>query len=436
MAQTKKDSKELTSVGGSDRAGLFSQALIRVREDLQDSPYLTEALRVLPVGGFRSAIGCVWNAVVDDLRNKIIHRSLELFNKSAKFEREIKSYEDFQNLVNDDQLIDGAYKIGVIGWEASKVLRHAKETRHIFDGHPGSSDPSMLKVLAMLDDCVKYVLSEPYPPQIIDIDQYLTQLGGDNFDRNQIAIENALSDLPQIYKTELANRLFTAYIHKDASEILRSNIEFAAPILWTVLPKATRVQVAHRVDRIITEGDADRSRRSFVFIGKVGARRYLSVTARRYRVKPWIETLKNNLDKWDKEDIYVKRLSAYAGFIPEDLHADYVRALTLTYVGTIGGSSRFSRTDFYADGAALMIPRMFERFDDSAAAAFVEAVRTNPTLRQRITSPVKLARLRTLANIVLDRASESFNERAFLELLVDADRDDEFFREIGAKNSR
>jgi hypothetical protein len=430
MAKTKKNSTELVGVGKTELDRLFSRAVVNVREDLQDSPYLAEALRVLPVGGFRSAIGCVWNAVVDDLRNKLIHRSLELFNKSVKCEREIKTYDDFQNVVNDDQLIDGAYKIGVIGWEASKILRHAKETRHIFDGHPHSSNPSMLKVLAMLDDCIKYVLSEPYPPQIIDIDQYLTQLGGDNFDRNQVAIENALSDLPEIYKTELANRLFTAYIHNDASEILRSNIEFAAPILWAVLPKSTRVQVAHRVDRIISEGDADRSRRAFTFVGKVGARRYLSVTARRYRVKPWIDELKKNLDKWDKEDVYVKRLSVYAGFIPEDLHPDYVSALTLTYVGIIGGSARFSRTDFYADGAALIIPEMFERFDDSAANAFIEAVRTNPILRRRITSPVKLARLRTLANIVLDRVSESFSERPFLELLLDPDRDDEFFREI------
>jgi hypothetical protein len=68
----------------------------------------------------------------------------------------IKTYEDFQNRVNDDQLIEGAYQIGVIGWEASKVLKHAKETRHIFDGHPKSSDPSVLKVLVMMEDSIKY----------------------------------------------------------------------------------------------------------------------------------------------------------------------------------------------------------------------------------------------------------------------------------------
>src|SRR5699024_7228534 len=102
---------------------IISKVLIDVREDLKDSPYIKETLRVLPVGGFRSAIGSFWNAVVDDLRNKIIFRSLSMFNKEVELGREIKSYEDFQNYVNDDQLIEGAYKIGVIDWEASKILK-------------------------------------------------------------------------------------------------------------------------------------------------------------------------------------------------------------------------------------------------------------------------------------------------------------------------
>ena len=92
-----------------------------------------------------------------------------MFNKSVSLTRKVVEYEDFQNHVNDDVLIEGAYKTGVIGWEASKMLKQAKETRHVFDGHPRSSEPSIVKVLSMLEDCVKYVLSEPYPSQIIDI---------------------------------------------------------------------------------------------------------------------------------------------------------------------------------------------------------------------------------------------------------------------------
>ena len=100
---------------GDSLEPIFARVIANVREEMADNPYLTEALRVLPVGGYRSAIGSFWNAVVDDLRNKILFRSVKLFNKAVSPRREVKTYEDFQNHVSDDELIEGAYKIGVIG---------------------------------------------------------------------------------------------------------------------------------------------------------------------------------------------------------------------------------------------------------------------------------------------------------------------------------
>ncbi|HEV2224359.1 MAG TPA: hypothetical protein VGR84_15290 [Candidatus Acidoferrales bacterium] len=399
----------------------FSKALEAVRDDIDitENPYLSEAVRVLSVGGYRSAIGGVWNAVVDDLRNKIIHRSVELFNKAVRPSRDVQTYEDFQNYINDDQLIEGAHKIGVIGWEASKMLKQAKETRHVFDGHPKSSQPSLVKVLAMIDDCVKYVLSQPFPPKIIDIDEYLAQMATPDYDRNAIAIETALSELPEVYKIELANRLFTAYINPGSSSILRSNIEFASPILWSVLPKETKFQIVRRLDQELTGGSVDKTALAFEFVNTVGGQRFLSPPARKYKLAPIVERLKTNLDKWNIEDSCVRQLEPYAAFVPDGLLEDYVRALVMTYVGYTGGSANYSRTDFYANGAALHIPRMFQAFDDKAGAAFVKAFKGNTLLRSRITNPEKLNRLRSLGNIVLEKVSAKFADRAFLEALVD-----------------
>jgi hypothetical protein len=407
---------------------IFQRAISNVREDMIDNPYLAEALRVLPVGGYRSAIGSFWNAVVDDLRNKIIHRSVHLFNKAVNVGREIKTYEDFQNHVTDDNLIDGAYKIGVIGWEASKILKHAKETRHIFDGHPRSTEPSIVKVLAMFEDCAKYVLNEPYPPQIVDIDEYLDLMATPGFDRNEVAIANALTELPEIYKTELINRLFTAYIHENASTDLRSNIELTAPILWAVLAKDLKIQVVRRVDQVISKGNVDATKEAFGFVRLVNATAHLSATAKRYVIQPLIEGLRDNLDRFAAEDRYVSALSPYAANIPADLIPMYVSAITQTYVGHIGGSAHFSRTDFYANGAATIIPAMFEAFDDTASAAFVECMWTNSTLRRRIENPLKLNRLRSLANIVLGRVSAAFPERKILEALVDEEHEGKFWK--------
>lgn len=423
-------SAELARVQPEEIRPLFQKALYSVREEVADNPYIVEAIRVLEVGGYRSAIGSFWNAVIDDLRNKITHRSLELFNKSLDISPPIKTYEDFQNRVNDDQLIEGAYQIGVIGWEASKVLKHAKETRHIFDGHPRSSTPSVLKVLVMMEDSIKYVLNEPYPVQIIDIDEYIATMDTAAFDRNEVAAANALSEIPEIYKNELSNRLFTVYVDPQASSVIRSNIELIAPILWKVLPKADKLQIVRRVDQELIKGDSVRTKYAFEFVTLVGSNNYLSATAREYIIKPLIDELKENLDTWRIENRCVRELSVYAGQIPTNLVEDYVWSITQTYVGNTGASVYYSRTDFYANGAATYIPTMFEAFDDTAVEAFVLTIRKSPTLRRRIDDPTKLNRLRSLGNIALEKASLNYSGRDLLEKLVDPKREPEFFEAL------
>lgn len=425
-------SAEVSKIQPEEIRPLFEKALTNVRDEISDNPYIVEAIKVLQVGGYRSAIGSFWNAVIDDLRNKIIYRSLELFNKSLNISPAIKTYEDFQNRVNDDQLIDGAYQIGVIGWEASKVLKHAKETRHIFDGHPKSSDPSVLKVLVMMEDSIKYVLNEPYPVQIIDIDEYISTMDTAEFDRNIVAASNALSEIPEVYKNELINRIFTVYVDPHASSIIRSNIEFVAPILWKVLPKEIKLQIVRRVDQELTKGDSVRTKYAFEFVTLVNSNSYLSVTARSYIIKPLVDELKSSLDDWGRENRCVKELADYAGQIPLELVQDYVWGLTQTFVGYIGGSAQYARKDFYANGAATYIPTMFEAFDDTAIDAFVHTLKNNTVLKRRLDNPTKLNRLRSLGNIALERASAHHADRGLLEILVDPSREPELIAAIRA----
>lgn len=425
-------SNELISFSADNIASLFQRTIKLVRDEMLDNPYIEEAFRVLKVEGYRSAIGCYWNAVIDDLRNKVIYRSLSLFNQEMKDQisshREIKQYEDFQNFVSDDVLIEGAYRIGVIGWEASKVLRHAKETRHIFDGHPKSSSPDLLKVLSMISDCNKYVLNVEYPPQIIDISEYISIMSSDSFDRNEYAIRNALESLPDTYKNQLVHMLFSAYISKDANSIMSSNIEYVAPILWNFLNRETKKEVVRRVDGSITKGDVTCTENAFKFVRLVKGKRFLTHTARMYKIQPLVDKLARNLDNWSAESLVVRELLPYASIIPKEVLGLYVKSLTETYIGTTGHSHQYSRTDFYSDGACVNIPKMFNMFDNEAAQAFVEAITTSQIIKSRISNPVKLSRLRTLANIVRERVSDSFEEIEFLDILIDETQGKKFIK--------
>ena len=212
--------------------------------------------------------------------------------------------------------------------------------------------------------------------------------------------------------------------------MIRSNIEFIAPILWKVLPKENKLQIVRRVDQELTKGDSVRTKYAFEFVTLVGSNNYLSTTAREYIIKPLIDELKENLDAWHIENRCVQELSVYAGQIPPNLVEDYIWSLTQTYVGRSGASVQFSRTDFYANGAATYIPTMFEAFDDTAVEAFVLTIRKNPILKRRIDDPTKLNRLRSLGNIALEKASLNHSGRDLLDKLVEPKREPEFFEAL------
>ena len=196
------------------------------------------------------------------------------------------------------------------------------------------------------------------------------------------------------------------------------------------MPKENKLQIVRRVDQEFPKGDSIRTKYAFDFVTLVGSNSYLSVSAREYIIKPLIDELKNNLDVWQIENKCVKELAAYASQIPPALVQDYVWSLTQTYVGRIGGSPFFSRTDFYANGAAAYIPKMFEAFDDTAVEAFVFTLKKNATLKRRIDNPTKLNRLRSLGNIAFEKASAHHLGRDLLEKLVTPEREPELLDAI------
>ena len=316
----------------SEESSLLTKELANVREEVKDCPYLEEALRVLPSKGFRSAIGAYWNSVVDDLRQKILHRSIDLFNKEMNLKKTIEKYEDFQDHVTEYDLIEGAYKIGVLGWEGKKLMHQARETRNMFYGHPKTSEPSIIKVLNLISDCNQHVLGEEYPPSIIDISTYLSLMDSSSYDRNEIAVEQAFSDLPAIYKSELSNRFFTTYLTDAISSELRGNIEFCSPILWGSITKEDKKQIGKRFDKLIVEANKDKIEKGLEYINLVSGMMYVNVASRKIVVDPLVNAVVEALDDWSAESKSIKELAPLSKFIPESSLENYVQSITKTFV--------------------------------------------------------------------------------------------------------
>ncbi len=186
-------------------------------------------------------------------------------------------------------LIEGSYKIGVLSWEGRKLMHQARETRNMFFGHPKTKEPSLIKVLNLISDCNTHVLSQDFPPSIIDISTYLSQMDSDSYDRNEIAVEQAFSDLPSIYKTELSNRFFSTYISEKISSELRANIEFCSPILWDSITKDDKKDIGKRFDKLIVEGDKDKIKQGLMYVNLVSGMMYVNLASRKIVIAPLIK---------------------------------------------------------------------------------------------------------------------------------------------------
>ncbi len=148
----------------------------------------------------------------------------------------------------------------------------------------------------------------------------------------------------------------------------------------------------------------------FNSLKQLGTQSSLSIIARKYKVEPLIDKLEANLDVWSIENECVKELSRYSEIIPSDLLSRYVNSLTQTYVGSYWEfCSIFSELIFMQMVQLYTYPDMFEKFDDSAVDSFLDSIRNNKALRDRITNPRKLRRLRSLANVLLGRISEKIS---------------------------
>lgn len=197
------------------------------------------------------------------------------------------------------------------------------------------------------------------------------------------------------------------------------------------LAKNTCIQVCHRVDTEITNGNKNRIDYAFSFISLVESKKYLSGFSRKYKLEPIVKKLNENLDNFAIENDCIDELYNFAGYIPRELLYEYVNGITQTYVGKIGGSAFFSRTDFYADRAAMKIPKMFELFDNESTNYFIETIRNNSIIKNRVlSSSVKLRRLRSLGQIVFDKVSSSYEGRDFLRQLLTETEEKAFFQNL------
>lgn len=223
------------------------------------------------------AIQMMWNAVVDDLRSKVLTFGLQYFAALDGMPL-IRDQEDLITRVTHYQLLNGCHMLGIFNREAYVHLQHCFQLVH---GCAGSAEFAShidrLEVLNFIKNAVKYSLSVSGPSPGFDMKSMVALID------SRAVTDQDVSQLEEFLKREqstastLTRVLFRRYLEQGslAGGIRDFNILRLFPVAWTMSDEVTKRAIAAEYMAVRLTAGNDQALRAWSLLLHVRGARYL-----------------------------------------------------------------------------------------------------------------------------------------------------------------
>lgn len=204
----------------------------------RDARYLSKFVAGAAIGLFDASLNYVWNEVVINLREKVVHYGLDMFFDAAVGggRRELYSTEEDLSGLKDNNLINTCRKLELISDIVYTKLNHILTMRNdIGASHPNAYSINAFELLGWLQTCVQDILNDKPSASAIQIKSFIENLkkSTDVLDKATIqSMEKPLNDLSLQNTDNLLNSIFGIYTADSTGNIVRKNIALFAPQIW------------------------------------------------------------------------------------------------------------------------------------------------------------------------------------------------------------
>jgi len=358
--------------------------------------YIEKAQRAAEAGLWDSAVLYFWNETMNDLRRKVITYGVEYFPVPPN--TRLTDEESLRDNLNDYQLIDGCYQLGIISKEAWFFLQQCREIRNQFTAaHLSDSEIDVLEAQNFIKNCVKYVLTHDPPPPGFSIRDFMERLR--NHDVRKMAeeiITAVKGQAPEIQKA-LLNRLFSEYVDINCSATLRANIETIAPAIWGFVDEQTHEELGQRYVRVRIGPSQDSALLAFNFFKIVNGIQSIPDAYRRPIYEGHARDLLNahfGANNFYTEGPIAKTLSELGSDVPKEAATIYVKAVTLSFVGNPYG---------HCWSADTYNREMITKFNIECVRSLLNLLDTDRDVQSALTSIAPIKRFKALVDILLER---------------------------------
>lgn len=184
-------------------------------------PLLARMCVAASVGLFDGAINYIWNASVDNLRNKVRDFGYNVVGQLLQ-----KKFEEANLLdLKDSELLNLCLKINLISEDGYYFLSQCRDIRNNYSvAHPNDNLLNDRELIVYINRCVKYALSSSVNPRGVDISLFTTVIREKRFtdEQKRIWIQK-IKETHDAQRELIFSMLHGIYCSADSSEQTRLN---------------------------------------------------------------------------------------------------------------------------------------------------------------------------------------------------------------------
>ncbi len=319
----------------------------------RNSYYLSKFFAATTVGLFDAALNYLWDAIVENLRYKIIkfdvgyffdsHPNRGISSNSHRNEEELRK-------ISDQDLIDGSLAIGIITnviYQEISLIKYMRN--HASAAHPNLNEIRGLSLIGWLDACNKGLFEKEFPTSAVVAQKFIVQIKSTpNLSPENIRYAN--KSLSEELKTEQIDSLLKAligvYLDPQSPPHARNNVFHFAEILWKLSSDSPKNEIGIQYAHYSANQIEQKTSLIKSFLEKVNGLSYLPEDVRILELENLIQTLRNthnSSNNFYNEPPVAKEIRKYVsdtGKIPKQIRANYVKVLISCRLGNGYGVSR------------------------------------------------------------------------------------------------
>lgn len=331
----------------------FPDVAVDINPEIRrQSYYISKFFAAATVGLFDASLNYLWDAIIENLRFKVIKFDVSYFFDShpvAHISRNTNKDEEELNKLSDQDLLEGCLAIGIVEsplFQEIKLIQYMRN--HASAAHPNINEIKGLSLISWLDSCNSGLFEKEFPTSAIVAHKFIKQIKNNTIlsEENIKYANRSLESLKTKQIDALLSAIIGLYLDISSQPHVKNNVFQFANTLWNLSSENPKNQLGMKYAHFSANQVGEKTKLIKDFLEKVNGLSYLPEDVRIIELENLLENLRNThhatYNFYNEPPIAkeVRKYISQTGKIPNIIRSNYVKVIITCRLGNSYGVSR------------------------------------------------------------------------------------------------